>query len=198
MACNFWHVTCYTWWGVTFSQNFSSPALMLWDWQCLEDSEQKDLLPNEWINQSNNDKGDFRTAPATPGQLIICGQHRQICTPVKYYWLIEWVPRLVVNLLICYTTSSWPFKQWSSLATWHLIANRSHRQNFLFEIIYYWFCFFSFSPKLFTDKKLTLQGLCSTCVYMLYLLGKFPPFPLWVLSNVPIFLIVETIEQLAN
>ena len=35
---------------------------MVWDRQCLEDSEQKDHLPIESIN----DKGVYRTAPATP------------------------------------------------------------------------------------------------------------------------------------
>ena len=42
-----WHLTCDTWHmthggGWTFSHNFSSPALTVWDRQCLEDSEWKD------------------------------------------------------------------------------------------------------------------------------------------------------------
>ena len=41
---------------------------MVWDGQCLEDSEQKD----DRLNQSNmSDGGDCRTAPATPGLLKI-------------------------------------------------------------------------------------------------------------------------------
>ena len=39
---------------------------MVWDKECLEDSERKDHS----INQSVNDKGVYRTAPATPGLLI--------------------------------------------------------------------------------------------------------------------------------
>ena len=34
-----------------FSQNFSSPALMVWGRDCIEDSEQKDARLNELINQ---------------------------------------------------------------------------------------------------------------------------------------------------
>ena len=47
-------------------QNLSSPALTVWDRQCLGDSEQKDDL----VNESMNDEGVFRTAPATLGLLI--------------------------------------------------------------------------------------------------------------------------------
>ena len=41
-----WHVTCETWnvthdGGWTFSQNFISPGLTVWDWQFFKDSEQK-------------------------------------------------------------------------------------------------------------------------------------------------------------
>ena len=49
--------------GQTFSQNFSSLALPVWDWQCLEDLEEKD--------NSVSNGGDCRTAPATPGLLTI-------------------------------------------------------------------------------------------------------------------------------
>ena len=45
-----------------FSQNFSSLAHTVWDKQCLEDSERKD--------DSMSNKGDCRTAQATPGPLI--------------------------------------------------------------------------------------------------------------------------------
>ena len=58
-----WHVTQDTWhltpdmwhvthgWGWTFSQNFSSLALPVWDTQCLEDSERKDDLINQTITE---------------------------------------------------------------------------------------------------------------------------------------------------
>ena len=62
-----WHVTNGGGW--TFSQNFSTPARMVYDRQCLEDSEQNDHSMNQWINESMNDKGVYRTAPATPGLL---------------------------------------------------------------------------------------------------------------------------------
>ena len=35
---------------LTLSPNFSSPALMTWNRQCLEDSKLKKSI-NEWINQ---------------------------------------------------------------------------------------------------------------------------------------------------
>ena len=43
---------------------------MVWDRQCLEDSERKD----QRINESMNDKGVYRTAPATPGLLKSWGE----------------------------------------------------------------------------------------------------------------------------
>ena len=46
--------------------HFSSPALTVLDRQCLEDSELKDDLINEWMNY----EGVYRTAPATPVLLI--------------------------------------------------------------------------------------------------------------------------------
>ena len=76
LTCDTWNVTCDMWHdshggGWTFSQNFSSPALTVWDRQCLEDFEQKDDSMNEWINEWTNHKGVYRTAPTTPGLLII-------------------------------------------------------------------------------------------------------------------------------
>ena len=70
-----WHVTRDTWHmthsvGWTFSQNFNSLALPVWDWECLEDILSKGSL-NQSINQLINDRGDCRTAPATPGLLNI-------------------------------------------------------------------------------------------------------------------------------
>ena len=38
-------MTCDIWRGVKILSNFSSLALILWDRQCLEDSELKDELP---------------------------------------------------------------------------------------------------------------------------------------------------------
>ena len=51
--------------GGTFSQKLSSLALTVWKRQCFETWEEKDQL----MNQVMNDKGNCRTAPATPGLL---------------------------------------------------------------------------------------------------------------------------------
>ena len=65
-----WHMT-YDMWHVThdgvwkFSQDFSFLALTVWDRQCLEDSEQKHDLLNQWIIQWCV----FRTAQASMGWL---------------------------------------------------------------------------------------------------------------------------------
>ena len=48
-------------------KNVSSPALRVWDRQCLGDSEQKDHLMNELIIH----EGVYITAAATPGLLMI-------------------------------------------------------------------------------------------------------------------------------
>ena len=49
-------------------------ALTVWDWQCLEDSEQKDDWLNDWITVFI---GAYRTAPATPGLLNThCFRHQ--------------------------------------------------------------------------------------------------------------------------
>ena len=70
-----WHVTRDTWqmtddtWhmtysvGWTFSQNFSSLSLPVWDWECLEV-----ILTKVSVTHSM-DRGDCRTAPSTPGLL---------------------------------------------------------------------------------------------------------------------------------
>ena len=75
MIRDIWHMTCDTWHvthggGWTISKNFRSPALKVWNKQCLEDYEQKDDQLSQWINQWINHKGVCRTALATPGLLI--------------------------------------------------------------------------------------------------------------------------------
>ena len=80
-----WQVTCDTghmthggrW---IFSQNFSSPALTVWDWQFLEDSERKDHSNHESMNH-------------TPGLLNMFGLYHesknfQITKPISYQLLI--------------------------------------------------------------------------------------------------------------
>ena len=58
MTRDMWPVTRDTWWmthivGWTFSQNFSSLALPVWDWGCLEHISTKGWV-NEWLNESIN------------------------------------------------------------------------------------------------------------------------------------------------
>ena len=55
-----WHTTHSGWWS--FSQNYSSLALPVWDWQGLE------VI---WTKGSLTDGGDWRTAPGTPRLLNI-------------------------------------------------------------------------------------------------------------------------------
>ena len=69
LTCDMWHVTHGGGW--TFSGNFSSPALTVWDKQCIEDSKQKDHWLNQWMYGWINYKGVYRTATASPGLLII-------------------------------------------------------------------------------------------------------------------------------
>ena len=45
--------------------------------QCVEDSEQK----NDSINESMSDKGVYKSAPATPGLLIIWGSPVMVADP---------------------------------------------------------------------------------------------------------------------
>ena len=48
MLCDKWHVTCGDWWGWSFSQNFSSLTLTVWERQFLfEDLEKKD----DWLSE---------------------------------------------------------------------------------------------------------------------------------------------------
>ena len=72
LSPDMWQVTCDTWWGVSIFLNVSSPALRVWDKQCLEDSELKD----DSIDESVSNKGVYRTAPATPGLVNIIGMVR--------------------------------------------------------------------------------------------------------------------------
>ena len=61
MTRDTWHMTHSVGW--TFSQNFSSLAVPVWDYQCFEYISTNHLLLTYWIN----DKAVCRTAPATPG-----------------------------------------------------------------------------------------------------------------------------------
>ena len=49
VTCDKWHMTdCVEW---TFSQNFNSPALKVWELWCFEDLEEMDRLLNEWMTK---------------------------------------------------------------------------------------------------------------------------------------------------
>ena len=67
MTHDIWHMTHSGGWK--FSQNVSSIALPVLDWQCLEDIWTKGSV-SLWLNQSMNDRGDCRTAQAIQGLLM--------------------------------------------------------------------------------------------------------------------------------
>ena len=76
MTRDMWHVThdmlhVTRLGGWTFSQNFSSQALTVCDLWYYEDLEEKDEWLNQLMNEWINDEAVYRTAPATPGLLII-------------------------------------------------------------------------------------------------------------------------------
>ena len=47
MTYDMWHMTCDMWHMMGGEYSLSSPANTVWEWQCLEDSEQKDHSMNE-------------------------------------------------------------------------------------------------------------------------------------------------------
>ena len=72
VTCDMWHVTCHMWHmkclgGWTFSENFSSLALIVCDLRYYEDLEKK----AHWINELINYEGVYRTALGTPSLLNI-------------------------------------------------------------------------------------------------------------------------------
>ena len=74
VTCDRWHVTCDMWhmtwdmWQVEGGEHsLSSLALTAWEWKFVEDLEEKE----QWLNQSISDEAVCRTAPATPGLLIM-------------------------------------------------------------------------------------------------------------------------------
>ena len=78
-TCDRWHMTHDRWGRWTLSQNFSSLSLMVWEWRCLEDIFTKDELPNE----STSEEGVCRTAPGTPGLLIILEKGKLLFSSVN-------------------------------------------------------------------------------------------------------------------
>ena len=71
MTRDMWHVTHDMWHvthggGWTFSQNFSSLALTVWERQCFEDWEEKDDLAPHWINEWER---CLKNSPGSPGLL---------------------------------------------------------------------------------------------------------------------------------
>ena len=63
VTCDIWHRTHSVGWP--FSQNFSSLALPVWDWQCFEYISTNHELMSYLLNY----EAVYRTAPATPGLL---------------------------------------------------------------------------------------------------------------------------------
>ena len=85
LTCNRWQVTNSVGW--TFSQNFSSLAFPIWDWQCLENNWTIGSLThliNEWMNY----EAVYHTAPATPGLLKMKRKSFEIGLPNLCFNLI--------------------------------------------------------------------------------------------------------------
>ena len=66
VTCDIWHVTCGGW---TFSHNFSSLALTVFELWYFEDLEKKADWLTDSVTESIKNKAVYRKAPATPGQL---------------------------------------------------------------------------------------------------------------------------------
>ena len=77
-CCDMWHVTHGGGW--TISQNVSSPALQVWNKRCLEDSELKHHSMNEWMNESESDWDDCKTAYTGSVNYYVF----QICFKARY------------------------------------------------------------------------------------------------------------------
>ena len=63
----------------------SSPALMVWELWCFEDLEEKDRS----VNQLSTDRGVCRTAPATPGLLIILEKMPGECNILLFFQVMH-------------------------------------------------------------------------------------------------------------
>ena len=86
MTIDMWHVTSDTCHmthsvGWTLSKKFSSLALLVWNWECVEH------ILTYW--------GDCRSAPATPGLLMIC-------ISILYCFSINWTKFYVITFLVQY------------------------------------------------------------------------------------------------
>ena len=94
VTCDLWHVT-HDMWHMTFSvgwplsRNVSSLALLVLDWQCLEDIWTKGSLKQS-VSQLISNGGDWRTAPATPGLLIT----------IKFWWSFPLSFSIIYYLLV--------------------------------------------------------------------------------------------------
>ena len=106
MTCDTWHVTPDTWHlthsvGLTFSQNSSSLALLVWDWQWIEDIWTKGCV-TEWMNESMNHKPVYRTAPATLGLLIT---HQNLQFMVRPFCWVVIKKNYNINMMISFLIS---------------------------------------------------------------------------------------------
>ena len=95
MTCDMWHVTHGG--GVIIISKVQLLSYYGLCRQCPEDSEQKDDQLNEIIRLSVNNKGVWRTAPATPGLLIFSvlifqlGSKRKTETEEKKFHFFIWI-----------------------------------------------------------------------------------------------------------
>ena len=85
VTCDTWHIV----WDEHSHKNFSSLALPVLNWQCIED-----ILGKGWLTDRLNHKPVFRAAPATPG-LLTTSQHINTVFKKKVLYQIPHVLQMV-------------------------------------------------------------------------------------------------------
>ena len=105
MTGDTWHVTCDTWHmthsvGWTFSQNFSSLALPVWDWQCFEYISTNHHSVSYLLTLINYE-AVYRKAPDTPGLLNITIFIKHF--PLNYYFIMRKHDACVLSVFVSAT-----------------------------------------------------------------------------------------------
>ena len=132
--------------GWIFSQNVSSLALLVWQWQCLEDPEQKDQQINYSMSQLRGNKGVYRTAPATPG--VFKNKLQQSWRRIlAFIWLS--IP-LFICFLGLFTFYFLPFPQNRHLFTCLSVYHFTILPFYLLTFTFTFFSFFFLLPFPFT------------------------------------------------
>ena len=123
-----WHMTHSVQWRC--SQNFSSLALPVWDWHCLEYIWTKGFLTHLM------DGGDCRTAPATPGLLkthtlnfSMCADRSHQMPPVACHQNTTTVMKVPGGLVMRLEEVWWKIN-WRTIL--FLQKEKNNKGNFLF------------------------------------------------------------------